>query len=78
MKTIAHAKQKEYTENTVSFLILSSEVVFMRTSFFPKDFLKETFTLALPIAFQALINSAVNLIDVVMLGKLGDADIAAF
>ena len=49
----------------------------MRTSFFPKDFLKETFTLALPIAFQALINSAVNLIDVVMLGKLGDADIAA-
>lgn len=29
------------------------------------------------IAFQALINSAVNLIDVVMLGKLGDADIAA-
>lgn len=48
-----------------------------QSSFFSRDFLKKTFAIALPITLQNLITSAVNLIDVVMLGHLGDVDIAA-
>ncbi len=47
------------------------------TSFFSKTFLKSAFSIALPIALQSFITSGVNMIDVVMLGRLGDVDIAA-
>ena len=45
--------------------------------FLSKSFLRSTFAIALPISLQSFITSAVNMIDVVMLGHLGDADIAA-
>ena len=48
-----------------------------RPALFPKAFLKSSFAIALPIALQSFITSAVNMIDVVMLGHLGDVDIAA-
>jgi putative MATE family efflux protein len=46
---------------------------------FLKDrlFLREVLTIALPIAFQQLINASLNLIDVLMVGQLGEASIAA-
>lgn len=47
------------------------------TRFFSSAFLKSAFAIALPIALQNFITSAVNMIDVVMLGHLGDVDIAA-
>ena len=47
------------------------------TRFLSKAFLKSAFAIALPIALQNFITSAVNMIDVVMLGHLGDVDIAA-
>ncbi|MBR5004078.1 MAG: MATE family efflux transporter [Erysipelotrichaceae bacterium] len=40
-------------------------------------FIKELFTLALPIGFQSLINNLVNMIDSVMIGTLGEACISA-
>ena len=48
-----------------------------RPALFPKAFLKSSFAIALPIALQSFITSAVNMIDVMMLGHLGDVDIAA-
>ncbi len=42
-----------------------------------KLFVKELFTLALPIGFQSLINNLVNMIDSVMIGTLGEACISA-
>ena len=42
-----------------------------------KQFYKSLFTIALPIMLQNFINSAVNLIDTVMIGRLGTAEIAA-
>lgn len=48
-----------------------------KQSFFNKVFLKSAFAIALPIALQSFITSAVNMVDVVMLGHLGDVDIAA-
>ncbi len=44
---------------------------------FEPDFLKTIFRTALPIAMQFFLASAVNLIDVVMIGSLGDAAVAA-
>jgi putative MATE family efflux protein len=46
---------------------------------FLKDraFLREMFTIALPISFQQLINASLNMIDVIMVGQLGEASIAA-
>ncbi len=46
---------------------------------FLKDraFLREMLTIALPIAFQQLINASLNLIDVIMVGQLGETSIAA-
>lgn len=44
---------------------------------FSPTFLKSIFRTALPIAMQFLLASAVNLIDVVMIGALGDAPVAA-
>lgn len=48
-----------------------------KSNFLSRTFLKKAFSIALPIALQNFITSAVNLIDVVMLGHLGDVDIAA-
>ncbi len=44
---------------------------------FEPDFIKTIFRTALPIAMQFLLASAVNLIDVVMIGSLGDDAVAA-
>ena len=44
---------------------------------FEPDFLKTIFRTALPIAMQFFLASAVNLIDVVMIGSLGDDAVAA-
>ncbi|MBV6397040.1 MAG: putative FMN/FAD exporter YeeO [Anaerolineales bacterium] len=46
---------------------------------FLKDraFLREVLTIALPISFQQLINASLNMIDVIMVGQLGEASIAA-
>ena len=54
-----------------------STLIKRREALFPKAFLMSSFSLALPIALQNFITSAVNMIDVVMLGHLGDVDIAA-
>ncbi|MEW6242591.1 MAG: MATE family efflux transporter, partial [Chloroflexota bacterium] len=42
-----------------------------------RPFLREVFTIALPISFQQLINASLNMIDVIMVGQLGEASIAA-
>ena len=42
-----------------------------------KEFLRKFIRLTLPFSLQLLISSTVNLIDVMMIGKLGDANIAA-
>lgn len=42
-----------------------------------RSFLREVLTIALPISFQQLINASLNMIDVVMVGQLGEASIAA-
>lgn len=46
---------------------------------FLKDraFLREMLTIALPISFQQLINASLNMIDVLMIGQLGETSIAA-
>lgn len=46
---------------------------------FLKDraFLSEVLTIALPISFQQLINASLNMLDVLMVGQLGEASIAA-
>ncbi len=48
-----------------------------RAALFPRDFLKPAFSIGLPIALQSFITTSVNMVDVVMLGHLGDVDIAA-
>ncbi len=42
-----------------------------------KEFLRKVFFLALPIILQDLVNSAVNIADTVMIGKLGETSITA-
>jgi putative MATE family efflux protein len=42
-----------------------------------RAFLKEMLLIALPISFQQLINASLNMIDVIMVGQLGEASIAA-
>jgi putative MATE family efflux protein len=50
----------------------------MSLSFFrDKEFLRAALALAAPIAFQQLITAALNVIDVFMVGQLGEASIAA-
>ena len=46
---------------------------------FLKDraFLREMLVIAVPISFQQLINASLNMIDVIMVGQLGEASIAA-
>ena len=42
-----------------------------------RRFYRDLFTIALPIMFQNFINSAVNMLDTVMIGRLGTVEIAA-
>src|SRR5690242_12065356 len=42
-----------------------------------RAFLKEMLWIALPISFQQLINASLNMIDVIMVGQLGETSIAA-
>lgn len=42
-----------------------------------RTFLKEVLTIALPISFQQLINASLNMLDVLMVGQLGETSIAA-
>src|SRR5512147_2812202 len=42
-----------------------------------RAFLREMLHIAVPIAFQQLINASLNMIDVVMVGQLGETAIAA-
>lgn len=42
-----------------------------------RTFLRELLVIAIPISFQQLINAALNMIDVVMVGQLGETAIAA-
>lgn len=49
----------------------------MSLSFFKdRAFLREMFMIALPISFQQLINASLNMIDVIMVGQLGESSIA--
>lgn len=49
----------------------------MLNFFKDRTFLREMLTIALPISLQQLINASLNMIDVVMVGQLGEASIAA-
>ena len=42
-----------------------------------KEFLKRTFKITIPIVLQNLLNNLVNLVDTMMIGKLGETSIAA-
>ncbi|MBI3150905.1 MAG: MATE family efflux transporter [Chloroflexi bacterium] len=42
-----------------------------------RPFLKEMLVIAVPISFQQLINASLNMIDVIMVGQLGETSIAA-
>ena len=41
-----------------------------------RPFLREMLTIAVPISLQQLINASLNMIDVLMVGQLGEASIA--
>ena len=50
----------------------------MNLSFFrDKDFFRAMLALALPIAFQQLIAAGMNMVDVLMVGQLGETSVAA-
>ena len=50
----------------------------MDLSFFKdKDFIRKMLSLAIPVAFQQFISAALNMVDVLMVGQLGEASIAA-
>ena len=42
-----------------------------------RSFLRELLVIAIPISFQQLINASLNMIDVIMVGQLGETAIAA-
>ena len=42
-----------------------------------RAFLRELLVIAIPISFQQLINASLNMLDVIMVGQLGEASIAA-
>ena len=48
----------------------------LKTLFAP-SFLRHAFSIALPVAIQQLVASSVNMIDVMMIGSLGDGAVAA-
>lgn len=49
----------------------------IKDTFEDKQFLKKTAAIALPVAFQSLLNTVVNMIDTMMIGTLGEVSIAA-
>ena len=50
----------------------------MNLSFFrDKDFIRRMLSLAIPVAFQQFITAALNMVDVLMVGQLGETSIAA-
>lgn len=49
----------------------------LKTILNDKEFLKRTFAITIPIVLQNLLNNLVNLIDTLMIGKLGETSIAA-
>ena len=42
-----------------------------------RSFIRELLAIAIPISFQQLINASLNMIDVIMVGQLGETAIAA-
>ena len=42
-----------------------------------RSFIRELLVIAIPISFQQLINASLNMIDVIMVGQLGETSIAA-
>ncbi len=49
----------------------------MKTLFNDKAFLKQTLAITIPIALQNLISASLNMIDTIMIGRLGESEIAA-
>ena len=50
----------------------------MNLSFFrDKKFIRSMLSLAIPVAFQQFITASLNMVDVLMVGQLGEASIAA-
>ncbi|MBQ8814035.1 MAG: MATE family efflux transporter [Lachnospiraceae bacterium] len=49
----------------------------VKATFEDKRFLAKTAAIALPVAFQSLLNTVVNMIDTMMIGTLGEVSIAA-
>ncbi len=49
----------------------------VKEMFADKVFLRRTFAIALPVAFQSMLNMIVNLADTLMIGRLGDTPLAA-
>ena len=50
----------------------------MNLSFFrDKDFFRAMLAIAVPVAFQQLISASLNMVDVLMVGQLGESSIAA-
>ena len=64
--------KKSYEEENELQEVLSIEKELANRYFYPKAML-----IAIPIALQQLINSALNMIDTFMVGQLGDAAVAA-
>jgi Na+-driven multidrug efflux pump len=61
-----------------SFWFLPSSFTTMSPSFLhDRDFIRSMLTLALPVAFQQLITASLNMLDVLMVGQLGEAAVAA-
>ncbi len=64
----------------MSFILLFSSFAFppMNLSFLKdRSFIRELLVIAIPISFQQLINASLNMIDVIMVGQLGETSIAA-
>ena len=49
----------------------------IRATFSDREFLKKAFMLAFPVAMQNMLNTIINLVDTMMIGKLGSVSIAA-
>lgn len=49
----------------------------IKNTFADKQFIRKTAAIALPVAFQNLLNTVVNMIDTMMIGTLGEVSIAA-
>ena len=49
----------------------------IRETFEDKSFIRKTITIGIPIAFQGLLNTLLNLVDNMMIGSLGETSIAA-